>query len=186
MSERRKFPLWAVIPLIVVIVMAGLFYAMLGRDTDTLPSALIDKPVPEFELAPLREGGEGLSTAALQEPGAKVVNVWASWCGPCRVEHPELMELSEMGVPVHGLNYKDSRENALKFLNELGDPYDRIGADTKGRAGIEWGVYGVPETFIVNGEGRIVHKHVGPIQNDDLEEKILPALRAAGWSPPEG
>ena len=170
------------LPLILFAVLALFLFRGLELDPRELPSALIDKAVPEFELPPLRAGGEGLSTAALQAPGVKVVNVWASWCGPCRVEHPELVKLSEMGVTVHGLNYKDSRENALKFLNELGDPYDRIGADLKGRAGIEWGVYGVPETFIVNGEGRIVHKHVGPIQNDDLETKILPAMREAGWT----
>jgi cytochrome c biogenesis protein CcmG/thiol:disulfide interchange protein DsbE len=91
------------------------------------------------------------------------------------------MELAERGATVYGLNYKDERGNALGFLDDLGDPYDAVGADRKGRAGIEWGVYGVPETFVVDGDGRIVFKHVGPIQNDDLETKILPAMREAGW-----
>lgn len=186
MSGRARFPIWAAIPLAAFLGLAAVSYAMLGRDKETLPSALIDRPAPQFELPPLREGAEGLSTAALTAGGVKLVNVWASWCGPCRVEHPHLMRLAELGAVVHGLNYKDERANAIGFLDELGDPYVRIGADRNGRAGIEWGVYGVPETFVIDGEGRIVHKHVGPIQNDDLETKILPAMRAAGWSPPEG
>lgn len=180
-NDRGGISPWALIPLAAFLALAALAYSMLGRDQDTLPSVLIDKPVPEFELPPLREGGEGLSTALLERPGVKLVNIWASWCGPCRAEHPELMELSERGATVYGLNYKDERSNALGFLEDLGDPYAAVGADRKGRAGIEWGVYGVPETFIVDGEGRIVFKHVGPIQNDDLETKILPALREAGW-----
>lgn len=178
--------LWALVPLAAFLALAVLAFFMLGRDKDTLPSALIDRPAPEFDLPGLREGAPGLSTADLRRPGVKVVNVWASWCGPCRVEHPELVELAGMGVTVHGLNYKDRRADAIGFLDELGDPYALIGADTTGRTGIEWGVYGVPETFIVDAEGRIVHKHVGPIQNDDLQTRILPALRAAGWSPAGG
>lgn len=181
-----KFPLWAVIPLIAFLALAGLAWSMLGRDQDSLPSALVDKPAPEFDLESLRPGEPNLTTATLKEPGAKLVNVWASWCGPCRVEHPELMELAERGVPIYGLNYKDDRQDALGFLADLGDPFTRVGADVTGRTGIEWGVYGVPETFVIDAEGNIVGKHVGPIQNDDLETKILPMLREAGWSGPEG
>lgn len=174
-------PAWALLPLGAFIALALLAFFMLGRDKDTLPSALLNRSVPEFSLPGLLENAPELDSALLREPGVKVVNVWASWCGPCRVEHPELVELAALGVTVHGLNYKDARANALGFLEELGDPYAVIGADTTGRAGIEWGVYGVPETFIIDASGRIVHKHVGPIQNDDLESRILPALRAAGW-----
>ncbi len=151
----------------------------LGYDKSTLPSALIDRPAPATTLPPLREGGLGVDPAALTAPGVKVVNVWASWCGPCRVEHPELMKLAETGVAVIGLNHRDEPRNARAFLDELGDPYERIGVDRNGRASVEWGVYGVPETFVVDGAGRIVYKHVGPIQNSDLEKRILPAIREA-------
>lgn len=177
----RRTPLWALIPLLVVLAFGALAWSMLGRDKDTLPSALIDRPAPETELPGLAEGDPGLTTAMLRAPGVKVMNVWASWCGPCRVEHPELMRLAAMGATVLGLNYKDAPANAKAFLEELGDPYAGVGVDRTGRAGIEWGVYGVPETFVIDGAGRIVLKHVGPIQNDDLERRILPALRAAGW-----
>ncbi len=170
------------LPLVIFAAMAALFFAGLGRDKDALPSTLIAKPVPEFSIDGLRDGEGPLDTALLKAPGVKVVNVWASWCGPCRIEHPFLMELSSMGATVYGINYKDSKANALAFLADLGDPYARIGADVKGRAGIEWGVYGVPETFIIDGEGRIAYKHVGPIQNDDLTARILPAMREAGWT----
>ncbi|MEO1686640.1 MAG: DsbE family thiol:disulfide interchange protein [Pseudomonadota bacterium] len=180
-GDKRRNALWALIPLAVFLAFAALAWAMLGRDKDTLPSALIDDPAPQFELEGLREGEGVFSTADLTAGEPTVVNVWASWCGPCRIEHPELMRLAEMGVTVHGLNYKDGGAGARGFLEELGDPYAKVGVDQTGRAGIEWGVYGVPETFVVTGDGRIAYKHVGPIQNDDLEVKLLPALRAAGW-----
>jgi cytochrome c biogenesis protein CcmG/thiol:disulfide interchange protein DsbE len=98
---------------------------------------------------------------------------------PCRVEHPRLAELAAMGLPVHGINYKDRQEGAEKFLAELGDPFTLIGVDRNGRAAIEWGVYGVPETFVIDGQGRIVYKHIGPIQGSDIERKILPAIEKA-------
>ena len=178
--------LWALIPLVAFLALAGLAWGMLGRDQDTLPSALIDKPVPKTDLASLRPGEPNLTTEVISRPGVKLVNVWASWCGPCRIEHPELMKLKAMGVEIDGIDYKDDRSDALGFLQDLGDPFAHVGADVTGRAGIEWGVYGVPETFIVDGDGRIVAKHVGPIQNDDVEKKILPALKRAGWTPPNG
>ncbi|MEM1313463.1 MAG: DsbE family thiol:disulfide interchange protein [Pseudomonadota bacterium] len=180
-TSKRGKALWALAPLAVFAGFAALAYAMLGRDTETLPSALIDRPVPEFALPGLREGEGEFTSASLRAGEVTVVNVWASWCGPCRVEHPELEALAEMGVTVHGLNYKDGLAGARGFLEELGDPFTQVGRDESGRAGIEWGVYGVPETFIVTGDGAIAYKHVGPIQNTDLEQKILPALRAAGW-----
>ena len=174
------FPLWMLIPALAALAVLGVFAAMLGREgAQDLPSTLIGRPAPEFVLPPLRpDDAEGLATAHLKTPGAKVVNIWASWCGPCRIEHPELERLAAMGVTVHGINYKDEAEDGLAFLDELGDPFARIGRD-EGRVGIEWGVYGVPETFVLDGEGRIVYKHIGPIQNDDLERKILPAVREA-------
>ena len=180
-GPRGEVRLWMLVPALAALVIIGVFWAMLGREgADDLPSTLIGRPAPEFALPPVRPGdAEGLATRDLKTPGAKVVNIWASWCGPCRIEHPELERLAAMGVTVHGINYKDEIDAAMRFLTELGDPYDRIGRD-EGRVGIEWGVYGVPETFVLDGEGRIVYKHIGPIQNDDLERKILPAVEAAG------
>jgi cytochrome c biogenesis protein CcmG/thiol:disulfide interchange protein DsbE len=109
-----------------------------------------------------------------------LVNVFASWCVACRAEHPLLMRLQEEGVvPVHGLNYKDKPQSALDWLARFGDPYSHVGADRSGRVGIDWGVYGVPESFVVDARGRIVCKHIGAIREADLESKILPAIRAA-------
>ena len=148
----------------------------LTRDPGTLPSALIDKPVPAFELPPLAgRDGPGFSSADL-EGRVSLVNVFASWCVPCRVEHPLLMTLADDGVPIYGINYKDPAERANGWLGELGDPYRAIGADTQGRVAIDWGVYGVPETFVVDTGGRIRHRHVGPLQPRDVEETIKPLL----------
>jgi cytochrome c biogenesis protein CcmG, thiol:disulfide interchange protein DsbE len=146
----------------------------LTRDPGTLPSALVDRLVPEFEL-PALEGVEGLSDQDLKGR-VSLVNVFASWCVPCRVEHPVLMRLAEQGVPIFGINYKDPPDQAKAWLAELGDPFEKIGADRNGRVGIEWGVYGVPETFVIDAEGRIRHRHVGPIQARDLEQTLLPIL----------
>ena len=132
--------------------------------------------MPAFELPPLAgRDGPGFSSADL---GGRVslVNVFASWCVPCRVEHPLLMALADDGVPIYGINYKDPAEQANGWLAELGDPYRAIGADTQGRVAIDWGVYGVPETFVVDTEGRIRHRHVGPLQPRDVEETIKPLL----------
>ena len=173
----RGFRLWMLLPPLGAALVLGLFMLGLQRkDADTLPSALIDRPVPEFKLAGLREGAPGLSSADLKAPGAKLVNIWASWCAPCRAEHPQLMALAESGVSLHGINYKDEPEAAAAFLDELGDPYDLIGADQTGRTGIDFGVYGVPETFVIDGEGTVVYRHVGPITGRDLEEYIAPAI----------
>jgi cytochrome c biogenesis protein CcmG, thiol:disulfide interchange protein DsbE len=173
------------VPLFLFLALASLLGGFLlattffGYERDALPSALIGRAAPVTELPPLNEGEPGFDAAMLTAPGVKLVNVWASWCGPCRVEHPHLMTLAGMGVAIHGINQRDDPGNARGFLAELGDPYDRIGVDRTGRASVEWGVYGVPETFVIDGEGRIVYKHVGPIQNNDLERKLLPAIRAA-------
>lgn len=160
---------------IIVFGAVGIGLAVgLTRDPGTLPSALLNKPVPVFELPGL-DGGDGFSSEDLKGR-ASLVNVFASWCVPCRVEHPVLMRLAEEGVPIFGINYKDPRDQAKAWLAELGDPFEKIGADRDGRVGIEWGVYGVPETFVVDAEGRIRHRHVGPIQARDLEGTLLPIL----------
>ncbi len=167
-----------VLPLAVFAVLAVYFALGLGMDPKIIPSALIDKPVPQFTLLPIEGGpGRGLSDTDLKG-GVSVVNVFASWCIPCKAEHPLITRLAGMGVAtVHGLNYKDKAADALKWLADLGDPYDRIGADGDGRVGIDWGVYGVPETFVVDAQGRIRHKHVGPLTRKSLEGELLPIIR---------
>lgn len=159
------------LPALVFLVVATGLAIGLTRDPSTLPSALIDKPVPVFELPPLEIVGKEASGFSSEDLKGKVqlVNVFASWCGPCRVEHPLLMKLAKDGVTIQGLNYKDKPADAANFLAQLGDPYEKIGADANGRTGIEWGVYGVPETFVIDAEGKIRHKHVGPIQASDVE-----------------
>jgi cytochrome c biogenesis protein CcmG, thiol:disulfide interchange protein DsbE len=166
---------------VLVFVGVGIGLAVgLTRDPGTLPSALIDKPVPAFELPPI-EGmpGAGLSSADLKGE-VNLLNVFASWCVPCRAEHPLLMALAERGVVINGIDYKDPAEQAAEWLHELGNPFARIGADRGGRVAIDFGVYGVPETFVIDREGRIRHKHVGPLQARDLEETLLPLLERLG------
>ncbi|WP_119679847.1 DsbE family thiol:disulfide interchange protein [Indioceanicola profundi] len=165
------------VPFALFLVLVGYFAVGLTRDPSELPSALIDQPVPQFELPPVQENGQGLATADLKG-GVQLVNVFASWCAPCRIEHPLLMRLAkEEGVTIHGIAYKDKPQDSQRFLAQLGNPYQRIGADLDGRIGIEWGVYGVPETYIVDAEGRIRYRHVGPLMPFDLDEKILPLIR---------
>jgi cytochrome c biogenesis protein CcmG/thiol:disulfide interchange protein DsbE len=185
---RRKF---LAIPLIVFAALAALLYTRLfSGDPATLPSALIGRPAPDIALKPL----EGLSAEGRAIPGfaradlvtgdVTVVNVWASWCGPCRQEHPILTDLKEAGVRLFGLNYKDNPENARRFLGGLGNPFSRVGVDETGRAAIEWGVYGVPETFVVDGQGRIAYKFVGPLTEESARAKLLPAIEKAKAAPP--
>jgi len=160
--------------LVFVIIGAGLGIG-LTRDPSTLPSALIDQPVPAFDLPPISISGfdkPGLSNADLTGK-IQLVNVFASWCGPCRAEHPFLMRMARDGVALQGFNYKDNPEDAAGFLSELGDPYEKIGVDRNGRAGIDWGVYGVPETFIIDADGKIRHKHVGPITTEGQVEELM-------------
>ena len=164
------------VPLAAFFMLAAWFAIGLTRDPSKLPSALLDRPAPEFALRELAGSDvPALSSASLQGK-VSLVNVFASWCVPCRAEHPILMRLArENGVPVYGISYKDKAADSLKFLRELGNPYAAIGHDESGRVGIEWGVYGVPETFVVDRTGRIRHKHVGPITPKDLET-LLPLI----------
>lgn len=169
--------LLVLLPVAVFAVLAVALYLGLWNKDDRLPSVLIGKPVPEFDLPQIEGRETGLSSADLRGD-VSIVNVWASWCVPCRVEMPLLVELAEAGtLPIYGINYKDDAEAALTFLDELGDPYTRIGADRSGRVAIDWGVYGLPETFVVDAEGQIAYKHVGPFDRRSLEEDILPVVR---------
>lgn len=167
-----------VIPLAVFAGLAAALAAGLSLKPGEIPSALIQKPVPEFDLPPVLGRKLGLASRDLKQGDVALVNVFASWCVACRDEHPLLMELSAKGeVAVHGLNYKDAPEAASAWLTRMGDPYSRTGADRTGRVGIDWGVYGVPETFVVSGDGRIACKHIGAITEFDLDQKILPLVR---------
>lgn len=148
----------------------------LGRNASVLPSVLIGKPVPEFTLQPVQGRTLGLSSADLKGE-VSLVNVFASWCVACREEHPVFMELRRNEiVPIHGINYKDRPSDAEKWLNTMGDPYTRTGADLNGRVAIDWGVYGVPETFVVDAEGRIAFKHVGAVTPEVYRDKMAPVI----------
>ncbi|MEM9047442.1 MAG: DsbE family thiol:disulfide interchange protein [Pseudomonadota bacterium] len=151
-------------------------WALQRENADALPSALAAKSAPAFALEPLRAGEAPPVLADLAGPGIKIVNFWASWCGPCRVEHPRLMEFAADGVTVIGVNYKDDPSNALAFLAELGDPYALVGADPAGRNGIEWGLYGVPETFVIDADGTVLLRHAGPLTRRIVAEKIAPYI----------
>jgi len=172
----------ASVPLAVFAVLAAVFFIGLeGDDPSVVPSALIGQEVPAFELPPLEGMGlPGLASADLARGKVTLVNVFASWCGPCRLEHPVLMELSKRGdIAVVGINYKDEPENARRFLASLGVPYQAVGADPTGRASIDWGVYGVPETFVVDGRAIIRFKWVGPVSDKKALERLEAAIRDA-------
>ncbi|WP_104017047.1 DsbE family thiol:disulfide interchange protein [Roseovarius nitratireducens] len=168
-----------VAPLVVFAAFAGLAFIGLYRENpDALPSALAGRQAPAVETTPLGDK-PGFGDADLRAGEVSLVNYWASWCAPCRVEHPNLMQLAADGIPVYGVNYKDKPGNALGFLEELGDPYTGIGADASGRMALEWGVYGVPETYVIDGQGEIVQRFAGPITDRVLENTIRPAIEAA-------
>jgi cytochrome c biogenesis protein CcmG/thiol:disulfide interchange protein DsbE len=143
-----------------------------------LPTALAGRPAPAVQVTPLGEGPL-LQDADLRGEGVKLVNYWASWCAPCRVEHPNLTGLAAEGVTIYGVNYKDKPANALGFLAELGNPYAAMGADESGRMALDWGVYGVPETYVIDAKGNIVLRFAGPITERVLESTIRPAIEAA-------
>ncbi len=178
-APRRS--LLVMLPLAVFLLLAGLFLTgLFGGSGDRLPSALLGRPAPDIALGPLeslqRQGVAvpGFGKADLTQGQVTLVNVFASWCAPCHAEHPLLMELAKDGrFRLMGINQKDTPENARRFLASKGNPYAAVGVDPNGRASIEWGVYGVPETFIVRGDGTIAHKLVGP-----LTEANLPSFRA--------
>jgi cytochrome c biogenesis protein CcmG, thiol:disulfide interchange protein DsbE len=187
----RRFGL--ALPLLVFAVLAGLFwYALHGGDPSHLPSALIGKSVPQFDLPPidglLADGAAvpGFAAADLAQGEPTVVNVFASWCVECQVEHPLLLALGkEPGIRLYGIDYKDDAASARRFLGRYGNPYARVGADTSGRTAIDFGVYGVPETYVIGGDGKIAFRHVGPLTETVINNKILPLLKPA-TSPPEG
>jgi cytochrome c biogenesis protein CcmG/thiol:disulfide interchange protein DsbE len=168
------------LPLLALIALVAVFAMSIDRDPGLVRSVLIDKPAPDFAMAEVPElGVPGFDTASLRGE-VTVVNVFASWCIPCRDEHPLLVALKEnTGVRLFGINQSDAPENARAFLAELGNPYDAVGMDRDRRVSIDWGVYGVPETFVVDADGVITFKHVGPLTPQAVETELLPAIEAA-------
>ena len=166
-----------ILPLAVFAVLTLYFVLGLRLDPSVIPSVLIDKPAPTFDLPPIEGGrGNGFSSADLSGR-VSAINVFASWCLPCLTEHPQVRRLAEIkGVTLYGINYKDKPADALAWLEEQGNPYWEIGADSKGRVAIDWGVYGLPETFIVDKKGRIRYKQVGPMTPRIFEDHILPVI----------
>ena len=180
MAEKQGFNWLLLIPAVVVAclgVLAAL--AMKRENPDELPSALIAQTAPAIALPALTEAIPAPTDDLLTKPGVKLVNFWASWCGPCRLEHPLLMEMQANGIDIIGVNYKDSQTNGLAFLAELGNPYSTVGADTTGRKGIDWGIYGVPETFVIDGDGKVLLRHPGPITESIFEKRFAPLLEGS-------
>jgi cytochrome c biogenesis protein CcmG/thiol:disulfide interchange protein DsbE len=176
MAKRSKL---IFVPPAVFGLLIGLFFAgMYRNDPDSLPSTLVGRDAPVLNVTPLADLAL-LDADVLRQPGVKLVNFWASWCPPCRAEHPLLEELAASGIPVHGVNYKDDPANAMGFLAELGNPYTTMGADTTGRTAIEWGVYGVPETYVIDAQGKVVHRLAGPVTRQELERTLMPAIERA-------
>jgi len=164
------------LPLGIFIVLVGFLAAGLRLNPREIPSPFIDKPAPVFKLAQLHETGKTLAKEDMQGK-VWLLNVWASWCVSCREEHPVLLDLAKTNVvPIVGLNYKDQRNDALGWLKQFGDPYTLSISDTDGRVGIDYGVYGVPETFVIDKTGVIRYKQIGPVTADALKNKILPLV----------
>ncbi len=172
----RISPLMVAPPLIFAGLAALFLAGMFREDPDRLPSTLEGRSAPALLVEPLK--GPVPDAAALREPGVKLVNFWASWCAPCRIEHPNLQALADEGVAIHGINYKDQPEAALGFLAELGNPFAALGADVSGRTALDWGVYGVPETYVIDGEGTILLRFPGPLTDRVMRETIRPAMEA--------
>jgi cytochrome c biogenesis protein CcmG/thiol:disulfide interchange protein DsbE len=171
------------------LVIFGLFFLLLktgmndimeGKNVNELPSPLIDKPAPQFELPSLTDPSKTVGNASFANEIA-VVNVWATWCVGCRQEHPFLMKLAKSGsVPIFGLNWRDNQAEAQRFLQQLGNPFVDSAFDADGRVGIDWGVYGAPETFLVGADGTVLYKHLGPLNQALWDEYFVPHIDAAG------
>jgi cytochrome c biogenesis protein CcmG/thiol:disulfide interchange protein DsbE len=165
-----------ILPLVIFLVLAGFLYVGLGLDPHEVPSPLIDKPAPAFNLPQLQDPSKKFSA---EEMKGKVwlLNVWASWCVSCKEEHPVLMSLAQQNiVPVYGLDYKDKKEDGEMTLRQAGNPYTLVAMDRDGRIGIDYGVYGVPETYVIDKQGIIRYKQIGPVNYQNLREKILPLV----------
>ncbi|MFY0596125.1 MAG: DsbE family thiol:disulfide interchange protein [Cognatishimia sp.] len=158
--------------------LAALFFFGMQRDNpDELPSAMVGREAPAVEVTELGFLAP-FTDADLRNGELTLVNFWASWCAPCRAEHPTLMQLQDEGIKIMGVNYKDNAQNGAAFLEELGDPFAKGGADTNGKMALNWGVYGVPETYLVDGDGKILLRIAGPLVQRELEKRLRPILDA--------
>ena len=169
-------------PLILIVVMIPVFIIGLNRDPTEVPSPLLDKAAPEFELPRLKDPSRTVGSADYAGR-LTLVNVWATWCAGCRQEHAYLMKLaSENELPIYGLNWRDRRDPALAWLQQLGDPYVANAYDEDGRVGIDWGVYGAPETFLISADGIVLYKHLGPLSEASWQKEFQPRILAANGS----
>ena len=168
-----------VIPVVVFAIMIPIFVIGLGRNKNEIPSPLLNQHAPQYAL-PSLENPSAMVGSDSYKGELALVNVWATWCVGCRQEHEFLMELSERNVvPIFGLNWRDQRDMALRWLDELGDPYFATAYDEEGRVGIDWGVYGAPETFLVGADGVVIYKHISPLSEDVWQSEFLPRIEAA-------
>jgi len=174
------------VPVALFLLLAGLFViALFLNDKNELPSMLVGHEIRSFDLPALNGTSDNnletgrITEEVLKDGGMTVVNFWASWCGPCRIEHVQLMTLRARGVRILGINYKDEKSDALKFIDDLGDPFQRIAVDRDGRVGIDWGITGVPETFVVDGTGHVIHRIVGPLLPSDMKD-VLEMVQSSG------
>jgi cytochrome c biogenesis protein CcmG/thiol:disulfide interchange protein DsbE len=166
------------IPFVLFLALAGFFAVGLTKDPREVPSPLIDKPAPAFRLEQLHDAKKPFAPEDMRGQ-VWLLNVWASWCVSCRVEHPLLVEIAKRNiVPIVGLNYKDQRDDGVKWLEKFGNPYQLSAWDIDGRVGIDYGVYGAPETFVIDKQGVIRYKHIGPVSPEALEKKILPLIKS--------
>ncbi len=172
MKKQSMMPL-IIFGFLVILLVGGLINAKYVRD---VPSPLIDKPVPQFSL-PMVEDQQKMFNSDELKGQVSLVNIWASWCVSCRAEHEILNYAAKLGVKIYGINYKDEVSDARQWLQMRGNPYVKSAHDLDGRVGIDWGVYGVPETFVIDKKGMIRYKHTGPVYRDDLDKKILPLIK---------
>lgn len=163
------------IPTVLAIGILGLFYVGLKTEDSGLPSPLVGEPAPEFQLESLRDPSKTLTEQDFTGEVA-LVNVWASWCNSCRTEHKYWRELAQQGIPIHAINYRDNRTNARRYLDRFGDPFDKIAYDPEAEAGIDWGVYATPETYVLDADGVIRYKHIGPVNQEVIREEIRPLI----------
>ncbi len=169
-----------ILPFVAFVLLIVVFSFGLFNDPRKLPSPFLGEQAPTFELPSLTEPGKIVGSAAYAGKFA-LVNVWATWCGGCRQEHPFLLELERTGaIPIYGLNWRDTRPEALSWIQQLGDPYEFSAFDEDGRVGIDWGVYGAPETFLINADGVVLHKHLGPLTRGAWQSDFVPLIEAGG------
>ena len=185
-AATRTRLILAALPLAIFLGLALIFWTQLnsGRDISEISSALIGTKAPWRDLEPLQGAGKPALTAESTKGKLTLVNFWASWCVPCRQEHPVILALSkDPRLTVVGVNYKDGSENALRFLGELGNPFSAIGLDPVGKMAIDWGVYGIPESYLVGPDGTILYKRVGPFDDKSLKDGLYPAIEKARGAP---